>query len=135
MISALGELLRSMSPLLHDGEFVFCSASTAIADAVATFREDEGLSIVIARERADQLPLPYTSVWAWITLTVHSDLEAVGFLAAITRALADEGISCNAIAALHHDHLFVPHARREDAMRVLRQPGKAGPPIKLTVNC
>lgn len=108
-----------ISPLLRDGEFVFCSAATAIPDAVATFREDEGLSIVIARQRADQLSLPYSSVWAWITLTVYSDLEAVGFLAGISRALADAGISCNAIAALRHDHLFVPHARRHEAMEVL----------------
>lgn len=111
----------SMSPLLREGEFVFCSTATAIPDAIATFREDEGLSVVIERRRAEQLSLPYSSVWAWITMTVYSDLEAVGFLAAITGALADAGISCNAIAALRHDHLFVPHAKREEAMAVLRQ--------------
>ena len=119
MSSSLDELLRSMNPILHDGEFVFCAAESAPHDAIATFREDEGLTVVIRRRRADELRLPYSFVAAWITLTVNSDLAAVGFLAAISRALAGAGISCNAIAALHHDHLFVPYAKRQEAMTVL----------------
>ena len=121
MISSLDELLRSMSPQLHEGEFVFCAAPDPLPEAIATFREDEGLTVVIRRDRADELALEYSFVAAWITLTVHSDLAAVGFLAAISRALADAGISCNAIAALYHDHLFVPYEKRFAAMDVLRK--------------
>jgi uncharacterized protein len=119
MISSLDEILREMNPRLHDGEFVFCTAAIPIDDAVATFREDEGLTVVLARERADELSLPYSFVAAWITLTVHSDLEAVGFLAAVSRALADAGVSCNVFSALMHDHLFVPYAKRNEAMAAL----------------
>ena len=57
---------------------------------------------------------------AWITLTVQSDLNAVGLTAVVSTALAKAGISCNVIAAVHHDHLFVPVDRADDAMRVLR---------------
>ena len=127
MISSLDELLRSMNPLLHEGEFVFCAAETPPADAIATFREDEGLTVVISRRRADELHLPYSYVAAWITLTVHSDLNAVGFLAAITRALAQAGLSCNVIAALFHDHLFVPYEKRHETMEALRLTGELGP--------
>lgn len=56
-----------------------------------------------------------------ITLTVHSALDAVGFLAAVTARLAETGISVNAVSAFHHDHLFVPADRAEDAMAVLRE--------------
>jgi hypothetical protein len=55
-----------------------------------------------------------------ITLAVHSSLEAVGFLACITDRLTREGIACNVVAAYHHDHLFVPLARADDALGVLR---------------
>jgi hypothetical protein len=120
-ITALDELLRSMSPVLREGEFVFCSSNAPVDDAIATFREDEGLSFVISRPRADELSLRYSYVAAWITLTVYSDLNAVGFLAAIARELAADGISCNVVAALHHDHLFVPYERRHDAMAALKR--------------
>ena len=55
-----------------------------------------------------------------ITLTVHSALDAVGFLAAITARLAEAGISVNAVSAFHHDHLFVPVDRADEAMALLQ---------------
>jgi hypothetical protein len=56
-----------------------------------------------------------------ITLTVHSALEGVGFLAAITARLSASGIGSNPVSAFYHDHLFVPADRADDAMRVLRE--------------
>ena len=54
-----------------------------------------------------------------VTLTVHSALDAVGFLAAITTRLAAAGISVNAVSAFFHDHLFVPAERAEEAVEIL----------------
>jgi hypothetical protein len=42
----------------------------------------------------------------------------------ITTALAEAGISCNAVSAFYHDHLFVPYDRAREAVTVLR--GLAG---------
>jgi hypothetical protein len=50
---------------------------------------------------------------------VHSSLAAVGFLAAVSAALAEAGIACNPVSGVHHDHLFVPAHRADDAMAVL----------------
>ncbi len=88
--------------------------------AEATVREDEGLTLVLARERADELGLAYDFVAAWITLRLHSELDAVGLTAAFSRALADAGIGCNVLAGLRHDHLLVPADRAEEAIAVLR---------------
>ena len=57
---------------------------------------------------------------AWITLTVHSALQAVGLTAAFSAALGEVGISCNVVAGVFHDHLFVPVDRAHDAMDALR---------------
>ena len=85
----------------------------------ATVREDEGLSVVLRRERADALGLAYDYVAAWITLRVHSALDAVGVTAAVSTALAAAGLSCNVIAGYHHDHLLVPADRTDEALAVL----------------
>ena len=67
---------------------------------------------------ADSLNLKYSFVAAWITLTVHSLLEAVSLTAAFSGALANEGISCNVVAAFYHDHIFVDKAYAGKAMGV-----------------
>jgi hypothetical protein len=66
------------------------------------------------------LGLAYTQIFAWITLTVHSSLEAVGLTAAFSRALTEAGISCNVVAAYYHDHIFVPTRDAGQAMQVLK---------------
>lgn len=115
-------LLRTMSPHLHDDRWVFTRVDAVVppgAEPVVVVKEDEGLTLVLAQRRADELSLPYDLVVAWITLQVHSALEAVGLTAAVSRALAEAGISCNVVAGFTHDHLFVPYARAADAMRTL----------------
>jgi hypothetical protein len=122
----LGALLRDMKPELRPGVFVFCSIpanepAPAMLRPLLTFREQEGMTLVILREEAEAVRLRYTFPLRLITLTVHSALDAVGFLAAITAGLADAGISVNAVSAFHHDHLFVPVDRADEALAVLQE--------------
>ena len=123
-ISDLAVLLASMRPELHDGVWAWCAlpAGTSAEDvaAVATMREAEGLTVVVAEAQALARGWPVAFRSAWITLSVHSDLAAVGLTAAFARALADAGIACNVVAGVHHDHLFVPVDRAADAMAALR---------------
>ncbi len=118
----LDALLRGLAPRRNPGAFVFTSVPGAVpegADPVVVVREDEGTALVLARERADALGLPYAYVAAWITLQVHSALEAVGLTAAVSRALTDAGVSANVVAGLVHDHVFVPVERADEALEVL----------------
>lgn len=115
----LDRLLSGLAPFLHPRRYVFVRDLPGGVDAVATIREDEGLSAVVAADDADARGLAGEFPCAMITLRVHSALDAVGFLAVITRALADAGIGTNPVAGFHHDHLFVPWDRRHDAMAVL----------------
>jgi hypothetical protein len=116
----LDRLLRAMDPVRRPGEFVFVSRREPVPlPAVASVVEDEGISYVLARADADELGFAYDFVAAWITLTVHSALDAVGLTAAVAGALAEAGISCNVIAGAHHDHLLVPVDRAEEALTVL----------------
>jgi uncharacterized protein len=65
------------------------------------------------------LQLSYSFVAAWITLTVHSSLEAVGLTATFSKALAENNISCNVVAAYYHDHIFVDAKDAAKAMKIL----------------
>lgn len=123
-ITDISTLLKHMTPLLHEGEYVFCTVTDPgqidLKDIIGTFRETEGTTLILARETADRLQLPYTYIAAWITLTIHSSLEAVGLTAAFSTALAGAGISCNVIAAYYHDHIFVSATHAEKAMITLK---------------
>lgn len=125
----LTQLLRTLKPELQPGTYVFCTTASPdalpLAEAIGTFREREGYTIILPQATADQLGLPYTFVAAWITLTVHSALEAVGLTAAFAQALAQSGISCNVVAAYYHDHIFVAATDAEKALQILRELAEA----------
>jgi hypothetical protein len=122
-ISDLAVLLRSMQPLRQTGSYVFATVpSGRVIDrgmVVASIREAEGLSVVMHAADAAALGLDATLRCAWITLTVHSDLAAVGLTATVSTTLAEARIACNVVAGARHDHLFVPEACADDAMAVL----------------
>ena len=123
--SNLDTLLRTMKPILNSGEFVFCIVKDLslinTKDTVLIFKEDEAITIIVKKEIADALRLDYSFVASWITLTVHSSLEAVGFTAAFSKALSDNGISCNVVAAYYHDHIFVDRKDAKKAMAILNK--------------
>jgi hypothetical protein len=122
--TSLTTLLRSMSPQLNAGEYVFCTLRDGRLpsglEVLGSFREQEGLTVIVDRATAECAGLSFDYVAAWITLNVHSALEAVGLTAAFATALGKAGISCNVIAGYYHDHLFVGLADAERAMHVLR---------------
>ena len=124
----LQTLLRSADPEVRPGTFVFVVAHDESLldrlDPEATIRETEGLTAVVRQERADALGVPYDHLAAWITLRVHSALDAVGLTAAVSAALARAGIACNVIAGYHHDHLLVPADRTADALEALSDLGR-----------
>jgi uncharacterized protein len=111
-----------MRPLLNPGHYVFTTVEVGIPPGitpVVTVAEREGLTLILRQEDADAAGLPYEYVASWITLRVHSALEAVGLTAAVAKELADCGLSCNVVAGFHHDHLFVPHERAGQAVAAL----------------
>lgn len=76
---------------------------------------------LLKKNKADEFQLDYDYVAAWITLKVHSSLEAVGLTAAFSNALAKHQISCNVVAGYYHDHIFVDSAMADTAINILQQ--------------
>jgi uncharacterized protein len=129
----LRTLLQNMKSEMREGVFVFCTVPeneeipTSLRP-VLLFMECEGTTLVVRREDAERVGMPYQFPSRLITLNVHSSLDAVGFLAVITTRLAEAGISVNPVSAFYHDHLFVPEDRGPEVMHHLQsmsvpQPG------------
>jgi uncharacterized protein len=119
-------LLATMEPVLQPEPYGYgvWTQGVLLIEPFATVSEAEGMTLVapLAEMRAAGIS---SNPWARISLTVQSDLAAVGLTAAFAGALGRQGISCNVIAGYHHDHLFVPWDRRADAMVALRALARA----------
>ena len=123
----LDRLVAGMAPCLQPGEFVFLTFAEAVygdhaeLEPVASYREEEGLTLVVPRARAQAAGFGDDSPLRAISLGIHSGLEAVGLTAVIATALTEHGISANVIAGYFHDHVYVPSNRAEQALAVLRK--------------
>ncbi|SFT68259.1 hypothetical protein SAMN05444141_102759 [Pseudovibrio denitrificans] len=123
----LQELLASMEASLSEESFVFCTFPNGSIEALAEhsplglFWENEGLTAILSIENAGKAGVETEPCFRRISLAVHSSLEAVGLTAALSKALAEAGISANVVAAYYHDHIFVPEEKAEDAMAALEE--------------
>ena len=121
--SDLLTLIAQMSPSLDDQVWAFVSVGEVSSEyvtehALATFRETEGMTLIVPWETAEEFDV-CSEPMARITLNIHSSLEAVGLTAAVSQALASEAISANVIAGFYHDHIFVPQTAGEPAVACL----------------
>jgi hypothetical protein len=123
-VTDLSKLIKSMTPKLNEGSYVFVTlkdVSSIDRNAIISeFKEAEGTSIIIEKNKADVLNLKYNYIASWITLTIHSSLDAVGLTATFSNELAKHNISCNVVAAFYHDHIFVDQKDAQKAMKVLQ---------------
>lgn len=121
----LSKILKSLSPELNPGEYIFCTTSDPsqfdAKDIVGFFKEKEGVTVIITKDLADRKKISYQFIASWVTLNVHSSLDAVGLTAAFSNALGKENISANVIAGYYHDHIFVAKRDADEAMKVLKK--------------
>lgn len=119
-------MIAGMTPVLRPGTWVFCcetdaeKATRLSAQAFALIRETEGITLILPADVAAAQGYDTAVEMQQITLNVFSDLEGIGLTAAVAAALTEIGVSCNVVAAFHHDHVFVPEADAPRALLALK---------------
>lgn len=126
-ITNLRTLLENMEPSLQEGVFVFCTVGCVLSDAILglnplmIFKEEEGYTLILEKQRAVEGELKFNGTFKQITLQVHSSLEAVGLTAAFSNILSEGGVSANVVAGYHHDHIFIPETDAYKALDLLNK--------------
>ena len=119
------KMLATLSVSVRPDTYTFCALPPGVVTpnigggVEALIAEAEGITVVATVERATSSGWAYEFVASWLTLDVHSALEAVGLTAAFSQALAEARIPCNVLAGYLHDHILVPVARTTEAVQVL----------------
>lgn len=122
--TALTRLLAGMKPILDPRLFGFAVVQSwqeaARIPAIMQFQEEEGITLIAEHDYLREGGLEPSFPCRMITLSIHSSLEAVGFIAAVSEALTQAGIGTNPVAGFYHDHLFIAEDQAVEAMRVLQ---------------
>ncbi len=121
-IKNLRTLIKTMEPVLNKGAYVFTTVTNnqvARSETLFEFKEEEGTTIVLEQSKADELGLSYEYISSWISLKIHSSLDAVGLTAAFSTELTKYNISCNVVAGYYHDHIFVDQKDGQKAIAIL----------------
>ena len=125
-ISDVQAMIAALQPELDPETYCFVTmpegyrSGQIVGLALASFREEEGISFVLPVAAAQAMYLSADLPQRRIVLNVHSALDGVGLTAAVAGALAEAGIACNCVAAFHHDHIFVPEADAAVALECLK---------------
>ncbi|KAG4438292.1 hypothetical protein IFR05_006227 [Cadophora sp. M221] len=122
--TSLAALLSSLKTSLHPDTFVFLTLPNGESPPTSLFvqmifREAEGLTVVTTEDSAIAHKLEYIFPSKMITLDIHSSLEAIGFMAAISAKLTESGIGVNPVSGFFHDHCFVPLGKEQEALKAL----------------
>lgn len=129
--SSLDDLVSRMAPVLDPQTYVFVHIPAgnrlpALPGVLMRFEESEGTTLILPAHAASKAGLDSAFRCRRITLSVQSDLAAVGFMAQIAVALARAEVSCNPVAGYFHDHVFVPEASAQKALKTLRELSRKG---------
>ena len=121
----LKDILGNLKPRILEGSFVFTTSNDELDHLmktfkpIATFREEEGITLVISKDEADKFNIKYDSLFRCISLGVHSSLNSYGLISSISSELTKKKISSNVFSGFYHDHIFVQADLADTAIQVI----------------
>jgi len=104
--------------------YAIVKTKRACADALAVIKDDRETTCVVeeSKLRAQKF-LGIEGDWRMITFDMLLPFSLVGFLAGVSGALAEAGISIFSISSYSTDHVFVKNRDLEKAVKTLEKLG------------
>jgi hypothetical protein len=122
--NALHQYFKNGRALVSKATYAIVKSRQACAGAFAVIRDMNEISCVIEESRLrSQKFLGCEGDWRLITYDMMLPFSLVGFIAQVSEALANEGISIFAISAYSTDHIFVKNKDLEKAVKTLANLG------------
>lgn len=99
--------------------YVYAQQTTSACSPLMMFDGQEGKTYILQKREALTSGIPFVFPCRCLQLVTKTTLDQVGITAAISRVLAKAKISCNAVAAFHHDYFFIPENKASHALNLL----------------
>jgi uncharacterized protein len=109
---------------IWDETFAIVKAKRTSPDAFATIIDKNEITLVIAQGKLNEREvIDIEKDWKILTFDMLLPFSLVGFLAVVSKALADEGISIYVVSAYSTDHILI---KEKDICRAKRKLTKLG---------
>ncbi len=109
---------------VEPGRFAIVKAGGGFEGAFAVVKDAKETTVIISENQLEKVDALQTEFgWRLITFDVVMPFEVVGFLAAVSGALAKENIPIFAVSAFSTDHIFVQDRDLSKTLGILRKLG------------
>jgi len=122
----LREVIRGSQAILHEGRYAYLKAAsqTNLGDHFLVAQDGDETTVVTAERHVDSLLFEEDVKWfRLIEIRVSLPFLAKGFIAAVTRALADRDLNVLVVSTFSKDYFLVREEGSDEALAALRDLG------------
>ena len=126
MDAKLREVIRGSQAILHEGCYAYLKAAsqTNLADHFLVAREGDETMVVTQERHVSSVLFEEDVKWfRLIEIQVSLPFLAKGFIAAVTRALADRDLNVLVVSTFSKDYLLIREEGADEALAALRALG------------
>jgi len=107
---------------VNEKDFVIVKAKKPYSEAFANIKDDNELTVILEQDKVNEEDvIEIEKDWKLITFDYKLEFDLVGFLAKVSKALADEGISIFVVSAYSTDHVLVKKENLNKAVEILEK--------------
>lgn len=124
--SEIRQYFKNGRAVVSPGTYAIVKTRRALVNAFAVIKDDRETTCIIEESKIGaQKFLGFDGDWRQITFDMVLPFSLIGFMAAVSGALAEAGVSLFAVSAYTTDHVFVKDAKLDVAVKALEKLGMA----------
>ena len=120
----LEEVIRSSQAILRKGRYAYlkASAQTDLADHFLIAQDGDETTVVTEERHLSSIMVEEEVKWfRLVEIRVSQPFLAKGFIAAVTRALADHGLNVLVVSTFSKDYFLIREEAADEAAAALRE--------------